>query len=207
MLSQNKCSLSLYTFLFCIHQCHVSSSFYSFYLARCSFRFFPNFRWDALWGVTRGYKDGLQPESLADGNWLVCHAKSVAWTNRVIFSGFIMWATVLWLFGCLASLDGPLVTNSLFSQTCLSTISSWALLEPSIPSRVERVETLNTSLWGGFWQDTDVQRYGSYLQSMLKLVPWFVVTGETKSTSVGNLKLINLTQTWGVCMSLDSGMH
>ena len=22
-------------------------------------------------GVTRGYKDGLQPESLADGNWLV----------------------------------------------------------------------------------------------------------------------------------------
>jgi hypothetical protein len=24
-----------------------------------------------LQGVTRGYKDGLQPESLADGNWLV----------------------------------------------------------------------------------------------------------------------------------------
>jgi len=23
------------------------------------------------WGVTRGYKDGLQPEFLADGNWLV----------------------------------------------------------------------------------------------------------------------------------------
>ena len=22
-------------------------------------------------GLTRGYKDGLQPESLADGNWLV----------------------------------------------------------------------------------------------------------------------------------------
>ena len=22
-------------------------------------------------GVTRGYKDGLQPETLADGNWLV----------------------------------------------------------------------------------------------------------------------------------------
>jgi len=41
---------------------------------------------------------------------LCCHAKSVAWTNRVIFPRFIMWATVLWLFGCLASLDGPLVT-------------------------------------------------------------------------------------------------
>ena len=52
--------------------------------------------------------------------------------------------------GCLASLDGPLVTNSLFSQTCLITISSWALLEPSPPSRVERVETLNVPpLWGG----------------------------------------------------------
>jgi len=36
------------------------------------------------------------------------------WTNRVISPGFIMWATVLRLFGCLASLDGPLVTNSLF---------------------------------------------------------------------------------------------
>ena len=51
---------------------------------------------------------------------LLCHAKSMAWTNRVFFPGFIMWATVLWVFGCLASLDGPLVTNSLFSQTCLS---------------------------------------------------------------------------------------
>jgi hypothetical protein len=24
-----------------------------------------------LQGVTRGYKDGLQPETLSDGNWLV----------------------------------------------------------------------------------------------------------------------------------------
>jgi hypothetical protein len=30
-----------------------------------------------------------------------------------------------------------------------------ALLEPSLPSRVEREETLNTPLWEGFWQDTD----------------------------------------------------
>jgi len=49
------------------------------------------------------------------------------WHGRIVwFSlGFIMWATILRLFGCLASLDGPLVTNSLFPQTaCLSTISS-----------------------------------------------------------------------------------
>ena len=26
---------------------------------------------DSKHGVTRGYKDGLQPETLADGNWLV----------------------------------------------------------------------------------------------------------------------------------------
>ena len=27
--------------------------------------------YEGLRGVTRGYKDGLQPETLADGNWLV----------------------------------------------------------------------------------------------------------------------------------------
>jgi hypothetical protein len=32
-------------------------------------------------------------------NFHHCHAKSVAWTNRVISPGFIMWATVLRLFG------------------------------------------------------------------------------------------------------------
>ena len=26
---------------------------------------------DTVMGVTRGYKDGLQPDTLADGNWLV----------------------------------------------------------------------------------------------------------------------------------------
>jgi hypothetical protein len=52
------------------------------------------------------------------------------------------------LFGCLASLDRPLVTNSLSPQTAsLSSIFSCALLEPSIPSRVEREQTLNTPLW------------------------------------------------------------
>jgi len=29
-------------------------------------------------GVTRGYKDGLQPETLADGNWLVKHNQPVS---------------------------------------------------------------------------------------------------------------------------------
>ena len=29
------------------------------------------FLWTCNLGVTRGYKDGLQPETLADGNWLV----------------------------------------------------------------------------------------------------------------------------------------
>jgi hypothetical protein len=53
-----------------------------------------------------------------------------------------MWATVLWLFGCLASLDGPLVTNSPFLISYMVSHSY----------------------------------YASYLQSMLKLVPWFVVT-------------------------------
>ena len=32
---------------------------------------FPCGNYKGLQGVTRGYKDGLQPETLADGNWLV----------------------------------------------------------------------------------------------------------------------------------------
>ena len=57
-LFQNKRSLSLYTFLFYIHQFYVSSSFCVFCLARCKFRLFPNFRWDALWGI---YSDVTLP--------------------------------------------------------------------------------------------------------------------------------------------------
>ena len=90
-------------------------------------------------------------------NRMDCHAKSMAWTNRVIFPGFIMWATVLWLFGCFASLDGPLVTNSLFSQTCLSHLPLGVAWAVASFLRGEG-ETLNTPLWGGFWPDTDVQR-------------------------------------------------
>ena len=48
------------------------------------------------------------------------------WHGQIVWFplGFIMRATVLWLFSCLASLDGPLKTDLLFSQTCLITISS-----------------------------------------------------------------------------------
>ena len=34
-----------------------------------------------LQGVTRGYKDGLQPETLADGNWLVKQNQPVSKTE------------------------------------------------------------------------------------------------------------------------------
>jgi len=88
-----------------------------------------------------------------------CHAKSMAWTNRVIFPGFIMWATILWLFGCLASLDGPLVTISLFSQTYLSHLLLGVAWAVASFSRGEGRDVKHT-----------------YMQSMLKLVPWFVVT-------------------------------
>ena len=70
-------------------------------------------------GFCRCYKSGTTTTIITISTCF-CHAKSMAWMNRVISPGFIMWAKVLWLFGCLASLDGPLVTNSLFSQTCLS---------------------------------------------------------------------------------------
>jgi hypothetical protein len=42
--SSKQRSLSLYAFLFYMHLFHVSSNFYFFCLARCSFRLFPNFR-------------------------------------------------------------------------------------------------------------------------------------------------------------------
>ena len=51
-----------------------------------------------------------------------CHAKSVAWTNHVISPGIYVSS------GFTVSLYGPLVTNSLFSQTCLITISSMCCL-------------------------------------------------------------------------------
>jgi hypothetical protein len=55
-----------------------------------------------------------------------------------------------YLIVALASFDGLLVTNLLFFNPHLL----GALLEPSLPSRVERVETLNTPLWGGLVDNT-----------------------------------------------------
>jgi hypothetical protein len=81
----------------------------------------------------------------------------VAWTNRVISPGIYNASngfTVLWLFG-------QFRWSSCNKLALFSDLSEYhllgALLEPSLPSRVEREETLNTPiLLGGFWQDTDV---------------------------------------------------
>ena len=65
--------------------------------------------------------------------------------------------TVIWLFNQFRWFSCNKL--ALFSNSSDNHLLG-ALLEPSLPSRVEREETLNK--WGG---------YGSYLQSMLKLVP------------------------------------
>ena len=87
-----------------------------------------------------------------------------------------MWATVLCLFGCLASLDGPLVTNSLFSQTCLSHLLLGVAWAVDSFSRGEGGDVKHTFMGGLADSNRRPLPYGSYLQSMLKLVPWFVVT-------------------------------
>jgi hypothetical protein len=80
---------------------------------------------------------------------VLCHAKSVAWTNRVIFPGIYIVSnglTVIWLFGQFRwSSCNKLALFSYLSEYHLLV----ALLEPSLPSCVEREETLNTPLWGG----------------------------------------------------------
>ena len=91
------------------------------------------------------------------------------WHGRIMRFplGLIMWATILRLFNCLASLDGSLVTNSLFPQTCLSTISllcvAWAV---DSFSRGEGKNVKHTFMgWlGGLWH---------ILHTLLKLVPLF----------------------------------
>ena len=70
----------LYTFLFYIHQFHVSSSFCIFCLARCSFRLFPNFRWDALWGI---YSDVTLPYL------------TFAWSRAISWRSQFYWRIVL----------------------------------------------------------------------------------------------------------------
>ena len=86
-----------------------------------------------------------------------CHAKSMAWTNcdspwiYNVSNGFM----VIWLFGQFrwSSCNKLALFSDLSDNYLLG-----ALLESSLPSRVEREETLNTPSWGGFWPDTDVQR-------------------------------------------------
>jgi hypothetical protein len=97
------------------------------------------------------------------------------WHGRIVWFPLDLWCeqrTVLWLYNCLASLDGPLVTNSLFSQTCLSHLLLGVAWAVASFSRGEGRDVKHTFMGG-----LDGHLYGSYLQSMLKLVPWFVVTG------------------------------
>jgi hypothetical protein len=63
--------------------------------------------------------------------------------------------TVIWLFNQFrwSSCNKLALFSDLSDNYLLG-----ALLESSLPSRVEREETLNTPSWGGFWPDTDVQR-------------------------------------------------
>ena len=89
----------------------------------------------------------------------------MAGTNRVIFPGIYNVSngyTIIWLFGQFrwSSCNKLALVPDLSEYHLLG-----ALLEPSLPSRVEREETLNTPLWKG------LADYGSYLHSMLKLVP------------------------------------
>ena len=81
--SSNKRSLSLYTFLFYIHLFHVSSHFCFFCLARCSFRLFPNFRWDALWGI---YSDVTLPYLTLCAYVCMCVCKYVCMCKFVVVS-------------------------------------------------------------------------------------------------------------------------
>jgi hypothetical protein len=79
----------------------------------------------------------------------VCHAKLVARTNRVISPGIynvINGFTVIWLFG---QFRWPSCNKLALFSDCKSEYYHHlgALLEPSLPSRVEREETLNTPLW------------------------------------------------------------
>jgi hypothetical protein len=102
-----------------------------------------------------------------------CHAKSVAWTNRVIFPDIYNVSNglmVIWLFG-------QFRWSSCNKLALFSDLSEYhllgALLEPSLPSRVEKEETLYTPLWGA-WRTktkTKVLSIGSLLQNQRRLRP------------------------------------
>jgi len=78
----------------------------------------------------------------------LCHAKSVAWTNRVISPGIYNVSNGFTVYCRLSSLDDPLVSLTLFSDLSDNHFLG-ALLEPLLPSCVEREKTLNTPLWEG----------------------------------------------------------
>ena len=92
----------------------------------CLPRYFKSKREDVT-GQERGQNANVHLQPWDDKQFeLKCPVMLNQWHRRIVWFplGFMMWATVLRPFGYLASLDGPFVTNSLFSQTCLSTISS-----------------------------------------------------------------------------------
>ena len=86
-----------------------------------------------------------------------CHAKSVAWTNRVISPG-------------INNVSNGFTIRRLFGQFRWLSCNKPALFSES---KSEYYHLLACS-------------YGSYLQSMLKLVPWFVVTSPTKGACGAN---------------------
>ena len=67
--------------------------------------------------------------------------------GQIVWSplGFIEWATVLRLFGCLVSFDGPLVTNSLFLAHPSPRYVAWAVASFS---RVEGGDAKHTFMGG-----------------------------------------------------------
>jgi len=112
--------------------------------------------------ATRGYKDGLQPETLVDGNWLVKQNQPVSKIETKSHTN-------------LRSLYESWFRNALISKSVI--------------------------LW---WQAKGLQGVTrmAYSPSLwLMAIGWW-----NKINQCRKLKL-NLTQTWGVCMSLDSGMH
>jgi hypothetical protein len=96
-----------------------------------------------------------------------CHAKSVEWTICVILPGIYNVSngiTVIWLFGQFrwSSCNKLALFSDLPDIHLLG-----ALLEPSLPSRVEKEETLNTPLWGGL-ADTNRRPFPHYLNLLAR---------------------------------------
>ena len=99
----------------------------------------------------------------------------MAWTNCVISPGLIMWATVLWLFGCLASLDGPLVTNSLFFQTCLSHLLLGVAWAVASFSRGEEGDVKHTFMGGLGGPLTPTPYYWKWVAPSTTIPHWSLI--------------------------------